>query len=110
MFITHAFLEYFNSPEGLNRILLILLVVGGVNVIFITFSFKIIYGVATQEREKQKLVLRILAFTKFPVNYTLEEAQEIFSQLLKQNVFQDEARGKSVFLHLSDGKIRSYFQ
>ena len=55
MFNTDDLLEYLSSPEGINKIKVVIIIVGALNVIFITYSIRNIYGVAKKEREKLKL-------------------------------------------------------
>ncbi len=55
MFHQEALLEYLSSPEGMNRIIGGIILVGAVNAIFITYSVRSIYGAAKKEREKQKV-------------------------------------------------------
>ena len=54
MFNQDALLEYLSSPEGINRIIVGIILVGAINAIFITYSVRSIYGAAKIEREKQK--------------------------------------------------------
>ena len=55
MFDQEAFLEYLSSPEGINKIIVGIILVGAINAIFITFSVRRTYGAAKQEREKLKI-------------------------------------------------------
>tara|TARA_Y100001968_G_scaffold321982_1_gene357309 strand:- start:716 stop:922 length:207 start_codon:yes stop_codon:yes gene_type:complete len=55
MFHTDALLEYLSSPEGINKIILAIIVVGAINVIFITYSVRSTYGKAKKEREQLKI-------------------------------------------------------
>ncbi len=55
MFDQETVLEYLNSPEGINRIIVAIILVGAINVIFITFSVRSTYGVAKKEIEKLKI-------------------------------------------------------
>ena len=55
MFNTDALLEYLSSPEGLNKIIVCILLVGAINAIFITYSVRRSYGMARKEREQLKI-------------------------------------------------------
>ena len=55
MFDQEAFLEYLSSPDGINKIIVGIILVGAVNAIFITYSVRRTYGVAKKEREKLKI-------------------------------------------------------
>tara|TARA_Y100001968_G_scaffold285763_1_gene285973 strand:+ start:699 stop:908 length:210 start_codon:yes stop_codon:yes gene_type:complete len=55
MFDQETLLEYLNSPEGINKIIVGIILVGAINVIFITFSVRSTYGFAKKEREKLKI-------------------------------------------------------
>tara|TARA_Y100001968_G_C18844236_1_gene475037 strand:- start:287 stop:496 length:210 start_codon:yes stop_codon:yes gene_type:complete len=55
MFNQTALLEYLSSPEGINKIVLGLIIVGCVNAIFITYSVRSTYGAIKTEREKLKI-------------------------------------------------------
>ena len=55
MFNTDALLEYLRSPEGINKIIIGIIMVGALNVIFITYSVRNTYGMAKKEREKLKI-------------------------------------------------------
>ena len=52
MFFTDAFLEYLSSPEGINKVVLGIIIVGAINAIFITYSIRSSFGRAKEEREK----------------------------------------------------------
>ena len=54
MFNQEALLEYLSSPEGINKIIVGIIIVGAINAIFITFSVRSTYGAAKIEREKLK--------------------------------------------------------
>ena len=47
-------LEYLSSSEGINKIIVGIIIVGAINAIFITFSVRSTYGAAKIEREKLK--------------------------------------------------------
>ena len=55
MFNQDVLLEYLSSPEGINKIILGIIIVGAINAIFITFSIRSTYGAAKKEREKLKI-------------------------------------------------------
>ena len=52
MFKQETLLEYLSSPEGINKIIVGIILVGAVNVIFLTYSVRSTYGAAKKEREK----------------------------------------------------------
>ena len=54
MFNQDALLEYLSSPEGINTIIVGIILVGAINAIFITYSVRSTYGAAKKEREKLK--------------------------------------------------------
>ena len=54
MFNQEVLLEYLSSPEGINKIIVGIIIVGAINAIFITFSVRSTYGAAKIEREKLK--------------------------------------------------------
>ena len=54
MFDQDILLEYLSSPEGINKIIVGIIIVGAINAIFITFSVRSTYGAAKTEREKLK--------------------------------------------------------
>ena len=55
MFNQDALLEYLSSPEGVNKIIVGIILVGAINAIFITYSVRSTYGAAKEEREKLKI-------------------------------------------------------
>ena len=55
MFYQEALLEYLSSPEGINKIVVGIILVGAINAIFITFIVRSTYGAAKKEREKLKI-------------------------------------------------------
>ena len=55
MFDQEALLEYLSSPEGINKIIVGIILVGAINVIFITYSVRRTYGAAKKEREQRKI-------------------------------------------------------
>ena len=50
-----ALLEYLSSPEGINKIIVGIIIVGALNAIFISYSVSSTYGAAKIEREKLKI-------------------------------------------------------
>ena len=55
MFNQDYLLEYLSSPEGINKIIVGIILVGAFNAIFITYSVRSTYGAAKKEREKRKI-------------------------------------------------------
>ena len=55
MFHKDTLLEYLSSPEGINKIILGIIIVGAINAIFITYSVRTTYGAAKKEKEKLKI-------------------------------------------------------
>ena len=52
MFDKDALLEYLSSPEGINKIIVGILIVGAINAIFITYSVRSTYGAAKKEKDR----------------------------------------------------------
>ena len=52
MFNQDALLEYLSSPEGINKIILGIIIVGAINAIFITHSVRSTYGAAKKEKDR----------------------------------------------------------
>jgi len=52
MFDQDALLEYLGSPEGINKIIVGIIIVGAINAIFITYSVRSTYGAAKKEKER----------------------------------------------------------
>ena len=52
MFDQDALLEYLSSPEGINKIIVGIIIVGAINAIFITYSVRSTYGAAKQEKDR----------------------------------------------------------
>ena len=52
MFDQQALLDYLSSPEGINQIILWIIIVGAINAIFITFSVRSTYGAAKKEKDR----------------------------------------------------------
>ena len=55
MFDQEALLEYLSSPDGINKIIVGIILVGAINAIFITYSVRCTYGAVNKEREKLKI-------------------------------------------------------
>ena len=55
MFNQDSLLEYLSSPEGINRIIVGIILVGAINAIFITYSVRMTYVAAKEQREKLKI-------------------------------------------------------
>tara|TARA_B100001250_G_scaffold406358_1_gene425251 strand:- start:170 stop:385 length:216 start_codon:yes stop_codon:yes gene_type:complete len=52
MFNQAALLEYLSSPEGINKIILGIIIVGAINAIFITYTVRSTYGAAKKEKNR----------------------------------------------------------
>ena len=52
MFDQDAILEYLSSPEGINKIIVWIIIVGAINAIFITYSVRSTYGAAKKEKDR----------------------------------------------------------
>ena len=52
MFNQDALLEYLSSPEGINKIIAGIVIVGAINAIFITYSVRSTYGAAKKEKDR----------------------------------------------------------
>ena len=55
MFDQEAVLEYLSSPEGINKIIVGIILVGAINAIFITYSVRTTYGKAKKEIENLRI-------------------------------------------------------
>ena len=55
MFNQDALLEYLSSPEGINKIIVVIILVGAINAIFITYSVMSTYGATKKERDQLKM-------------------------------------------------------
>ena len=55
MFDQQSLLDYLSSPEGINKIIVVIILVGAINAIFITYSVKRTYGAIKNERERLKI-------------------------------------------------------
>ena len=52
MFHQDALVEYLSSPEGINKIIVGIIIVGAINAIFITYSVRSIFGAAKKEKDR----------------------------------------------------------
>ena len=52
MFDQDALLEYLSSPDGINKIIVGIIIVGAINAIFITYSVRSTYGAAKKEKDR----------------------------------------------------------
>ena len=52
MFDQDVLLEYLSSPEGINKIIVGIIIVGAINAIFITYSVRSTYGAAKKEKDR----------------------------------------------------------
>ena len=52
MFDQDALLEYLSSPEGINKIIVGIIIMGAINAIFITSSIRTTYGAAKKEKDR----------------------------------------------------------
>ena len=55
MFDQHALLEYLGSPQGINKIIVGIIIVGAMNVIFIIYSVRRTYGAAIEEKDRLRI-------------------------------------------------------
>tara|TARA_Y100001968_G_C19057422_1_gene572125 strand:+ start:379 stop:585 length:207 start_codon:yes stop_codon:yes gene_type:complete len=55
MFNQEDLMVYLSSPEGINKIIIGIIIVGAINAIFITYSVRSTYGATKTEREKLKI-------------------------------------------------------
>ena len=55
MFDRQVLLEYLSSSEGINKIIVGIILVAAINAIFITYSIRTTYAAAKNEREKLKI-------------------------------------------------------
>ena len=55
MFNIDTLLESLSSPEGINKIIVGIIIVAAINAVFITYSVRSTYGMAKKEREKLKI-------------------------------------------------------
>tara|TARA_Y100001968_G_scaffold311187_1_gene332984 strand:- start:283 stop:465 length:183 start_codon:yes stop_codon:yes gene_type:complete len=54
MFHTDTLLEYISSPEGMNKIIVGIIIVGAINAIFITYSVRTTDGIAKNRKRETK--------------------------------------------------------
>ena len=52
MFNQDSLLEYLSSPEGMNKIIVAIIIIGAINAIFITYSVRSTYGAAKKEKDR----------------------------------------------------------
>ena len=52
MFFQDSLLEYLSSPEGINNIVLGIIILGGINAIFIIYSIRSTYGATKREKDR----------------------------------------------------------
>ena len=52
MFDQDALLENLSSSEGINKIIVGIIIVGAINAIFITYSVRSTYGAAKKEKDR----------------------------------------------------------
>ena len=53
MFDQQALLDYLSSPEGINTIIVGIIIIGAINAIFITFSVRTTYGAVKKEKDRR---------------------------------------------------------
>ena len=56
MFDQDVLLEYLSSPEGINKIIVGIIIIGAINAIFITYSVRSTFGAA--KKEKDRLIMQ----------------------------------------------------
>ena len=56
MFDQDSLLEYLSSPEGINKIIIGIIIIGAINAIFITYSVRSTFGAA--KKEKVRLMMQ----------------------------------------------------
>ena len=52
MFNQDSLLEYLGSPEGINKIIVGIIIIGAINAIFITYSVRSTYGAIKKEKDR----------------------------------------------------------
>ncbi len=52
MFDQDALLEYLSSPEGINKIIVGIIIIGAINAIFITYSVRSTFGAVKKEKDR----------------------------------------------------------
>ena len=55
MFVQEALLEYLSSPEGINNIIIGIILLGAINAILITYMVRRTYGAVKKEKEQLKI-------------------------------------------------------
>ena len=55
MFDPDALLEYLGSPQGINKIIVGIIIVGAMNAIFIIYSVRRTYGAAKKEKDRFRI-------------------------------------------------------
>ena len=55
MFDQDALLEYLSSPEGINKIIVGIIIVAAINAIFIFFSVRSTYGAAKKAKDRFRI-------------------------------------------------------
>ena len=55
MFNQEVLLEYLSSPEGINKIIVGIIIVGAINAIFITFSVRSTYVAAKKAQDRFRI-------------------------------------------------------
>ena len=62
MFDEDAWLEYLNSPSGINQIIIGIILFGAINAILMTYSVRISYG--AEKRKKDRLMRQKIKIDK----------------------------------------------
>ena len=55
MFDQDILLEYQSSPEGINKIILGIIIIGAINAIFITYSVRSTFSAAKKEKDRFRI-------------------------------------------------------
>ena len=55
MFDQDVLLEYLSSPEGINKIIVGIIIVGAINAIFITYSVRSTYAAAKKAKDRFRI-------------------------------------------------------
>ena len=55
MFDQETLLQYLRSPEGINQIIVGIILVGAINAIFITYSVRSTFGAVKKQEKKLKI-------------------------------------------------------
>ena len=96
MFNQDSLLEYLSSPEGINKIIVGIILVGAINAIFITYSVRSTYGAIKKEREK---LIRILSHDVERIERLITD----YSQILKDEVAISREKMNKIIAVQSDG-------